>query len=58
MLTLLCISLGVYLPLYLLMLLLALAAQVFPVDVIADFIYELTSSVESLLHRAGVLSPV
>ena len=57
MLTLVLISLGVYLPLYLLGPLLMLAAKFFPLDVVADFIYELISSVENLLLRAGVLHP-
>ena len=58
MLTLILIGLGAYLPLYLLGPILALVAKLFPVDVVADFIYELVSSVENLLLRAGVLHPV
>ena len=58
MLTLILIGLGTYLPLYLLGPLLALAAKLFPIDVVADFIYESVSAVESLLLRAGVLHPV
>ena len=57
MLTLMLISIGAYLPLYLLGPLLAFAAKLFPVDVVADFIYELVCAVERLLLRAGVLSP-
>ena len=57
MLTLMIIALGTYLPLYLLGPVLALVVKLFPVDVVAGFIYELVSSIENLLLRARVLHP-
>jgi hypothetical protein len=48
------LSCCLYLPLYLI----ALVAQYFPLDVLADVIDGITSLIEKLLLRAGVLPPV